>query len=178
MRRLMVLPALVLAISAAPGCRRAVPPVETIEDGNRPALNVVQVAEPRTATQLMSGFHSVERNAWRWTMGRFAVALQPPAGAAQNGATLELRFSIPEMIVKRLGPVTLSARVEGTPLIPETFSNSGPRIYSRAVPAGALKRPPVMVSFALDKFLKAGEVEGRELGVVVTTVSLLPRRQP
>jgi hypothetical protein len=173
MRRLSALLAVVLFLSM--GCKKAPPRVETVEDENQQALSVLQVGHPRSAGQLLSGFYKIEENAWRWTMGKFSVALQPPPGAARDGATLQLRFSIPDAIIARRGPITLSAAVGSTQLDPEAFSKPGECLYTRPVPADALKYGPVKVSFALDRFLKAGEVEARELGIVVTSVGLLSK---
>ena len=66
-----------------------------------------------------------------------------------------------------------AATVAGTPLPPETYTKAGDYTYVRDVPASALTTPPVKVAFALDRFLKAGEVEPRELGLVVSTVGLV-----
>jgi hypothetical protein len=157
-------------------CKRRPPQVETVEDENQPALSVVQVAHPRAAAQLLNGFYGVESNAWRWTMGKFAVILMPPAGSAQKGAWLELHFTLPQSILNLRQSVTLSASVEETPLPPELYTKSGAYTYRREVPAAALAAgTPVKVSFALDKFAKSGELETRELGLVVSSIGLLPK---
>ncbi|MGD0201842.1 MAG: hypothetical protein ABSD27_13915 [Bryobacteraceae bacterium] len=177
MRRLRLGAAAVsaLLIWSAGACKRRPPQVETVEDENQPALSVVPVAHPRAAPQLLNGFHQVEENSWRWTMGRFAVAVQPPPGSSERGARLELRFSLPDSVVSRRGPVTLSAWVEGTALPPQTYAQAGEHTYARDVPPEALRLAPARVSFALDKFLRAGEIEARELGLVVTSVGLAPK---
>ena len=51
-----------------------------------PLLSTVHAADPKSSIQLIKGFHGVEQNSWRWTMGRFAVTLKPPIGAAEQGA--------------------------------------------------------------------------------------------
>jgi hypothetical protein len=38
-----------------------------------------------------------------------------------------------------------------------------------------LNAPGVTFDFALDKFLAAGQVEQRELGIIVTTIGLLEK---
>lgn len=155
------------------GCKQKPAETVVVDDESQPALSVVNVAHPRADTQLLSGFHRVEEGAWRWTMGKFAVALEPPAGAAQKGARLELQFTLPEPVIERRKAVTLSAWVAGTALPPETYTKAGGYTYAQDVPAAALATPPVKVEFALDKFLKAGEVDPRELGVVVSSVGLV-----
>jgi hypothetical protein len=171
--------AAVVAVGVVAGgwsCKRRPSQVETVEDENQPALSVVQVAHPRAAGQLLSGFYPVEQNAWRWTSGKFAVILMPPLGAAQKGAWLELHFALPQSVLSLRQSVTLSAAVEDTALPPETYTAAGSYIYKREVPAAALSAgTPVKVSFKLDKFIKAGEVETRELGLVVNTIGLMPK---
>lgn len=157
-------------------CKRRPSQVETVEDENQPALSVLQVAHPRAAAQLLSGFYGVEQNAWRWTMGKFAVILMPPLSAPQKGAWLELTFVLPQSVLSLRQSVTLAAAVEDTALPPETYATPGSHTYRREVPAAALSAgTPVKVSFTLDKFAKSGELETRELGLVVTTIGLLPR---
>jgi hypothetical protein len=172
MRRLIPgLLAIALALATA-GCKRPQPRVDTIEDQNQPPLSSVHAADSRASGQLLSGFYAVESNAWRWTMGKFSVALVPPPGAAQKGAQLEVRFAVPEPVISRRKAVTLSVSVEGQALAPEAYTASGEHTYLRDVPAAALAASPVKIDFALDRYLAAGEVETRELGVVFTSAAL------
>jgi hypothetical protein len=146
------------------------------ENPNLPPLSVIYVAQPRAARQLVSGFWSVENNGWRWVKHSFAVSLAAPPGAAQKGAVLELRFFLPDSIISRRHSVTLAASVGGMALPPETYEQAGNYIYKRDVPAAALKvGSPVQVSFNTDKYLSAGEVEGRELALVVQSVGLIAK---
>ncbi len=171
MRKLIpVLMAALLAAGLA-GCKRRPPPkVETIEEETSSLATVVHVADPRTAFQLVKGFHGLEQNAWRWTMGKFTVTLRPPLGAAQRGATLQLKFTIAEAVLERLKSMTLWASVGTAALAPETYTSAGEHTYSREVPAKVLAGEGVAVDFTLDKFLPAGSVDQRELGLIVTTV--------
>lgn len=159
----------------APACRRALPEVEVNEDQNQPAASVVSAANPRTAGQFLSGFHQVEENSYRWTERKFSVILQPPAGAAQKGAALELKFHVSEPVIARRKAVTLSASAEGTPLAPQTYDRAGDYVYSRDVPASAVSGGTMKIDFSLDRFLAAGEVESRELGVAVMSAGLRPK---
>lgn len=154
------------------GCKRRAErvQVEATEEESHPLATMVHVADPRASIQLLRGFHDVEQNSWRWTMQKFSVTLRPPTGAAQKGATLRLSFSIPEPILNRLKSVTLSANVEGVPLAGETYKTPGEQVYARDVPARALGGEAVIVDFALDKVLPPGEVDQRELGIVVSTI--------
>ena len=137
-------------------------------------VSTIEVADPRAKIQLVRGFHDVEAGAWRWTMSKFSVVLRPPTGAAQKGATLQFKFTIPPVSIHRLKSITLRAAVNGFALPPETYTQSGNFVYSRDVPAGALAGDAVPVDFTLDKFIPPGSQDARELGVVAQTVGLIP----
>ncbi len=161
---------------AGTGCRRQHPlTVETVEEEGPPLVSVVHVADPRATPQLLRGFYDIEHNSWRWTMGKFSVTLRPPAGAATKGATLQLNLTMPEPVISRLRSVTLSASIRGVALDPETYTKPGDHVYRRDVPAASLAAEAVTIDFALDKYLAAGAVEQRELGVIVTQAGLIPK---
>lgn len=164
----------VLAVS---GCQRKkiTPPANTAALDLSGLSSAVSMAEPGNAFQLIRGFHPVEQNAWRWTMRKFAVALRPPQGARQHGAMLGLRFAIPDVVIQKLGQVTLSAAVGNQALSPQTYSKPGPAEYARTVPAAAFTGDAATVEFTLERALAAGTVDSRELGVVASEVALSPR---
>ena len=166
-----------LIAGIAPGCARKKirPPVE--DDVSQPASlsSTIKMSDPAAAFQLLRGFYPVEQGPWRWTMQRFAVALQPPQGAAQNGAELVFRFSVPKLVLDRLGKITLMASTSGQNLAPETYAKTGEAVYSRPVPPSAFVNEPLTIDFAMDRALAAGAVESRELGVVAIQVSLDPK---
>jgi hypothetical protein len=168
MRRLSVWAAALVLLSGW-GCKRKPEQTVMVDDESRPALSVLNVGHPRADTQLLSGFYGIEENSWRWTKGKFAVALVPPPEAV-HGVRLELHFALPESLMSRRKAVTISAAVAGTPLAPETYTKTGDYTYTRDVPPEALAQPPVKVTFAIDNPLKPGEVEPRELGLVVTSI--------
>ncbi|MFN7995968.1 MAG: hypothetical protein U0Q18_20320 [Bryobacteraceae bacterium] len=142
----------------------------TIEEGDASMASIVHTADPRTSTQLLSGFYGIEGNAWRWTAQRFSVLLRPPRSAATKGATLQLKLTIPAVAMDQLKTVTLSAAVAGTPLSPETYTQAGPFTYTRDVPASALGGDSVKVDFVLDKAVPPGPSDQRQLGIIVSTV--------
>ena len=166
---------LVLLLALAPlACKPKHNDVSTVEEP--PALaTVVHTADPHTAGQLLTGFYPVESNAWRWTAGHFSVALRPPRSAAQNGATLELKFALPEAVIGKVGAVSLSASVNGTPLSPEKYTKAGQYTYSRDVPPSLLNGDSVTVAFALDKPLPPSPGDQRELGVIATSIGFEPK---
>jgi hypothetical protein len=175
-RRALVLCLAALPLLLAPlACKRSKKvKVQTEEEAPRMA-SLIQMADARSAGQLVSGFYDVEQNAWRWAQKRFSVVLRPPLGAAQKGATLTLRFTVPEVIISKLQGVTLTATVNGSALAPETYSKAGDYTYSRDVASNLLTGDSARVDFALDKALAPSEADQRELAVVVLGVGLEPK---
>ena len=162
------------ALALSLGCgRQRTAQVGTVEEEDQQLVSVLHVADPDTAAQLVRGFHDIEQNAWRWTRGSFSVALKVPAGASERGAALELKFVVPEPVIERLKDVQLSASVNGHPLEAETYYKAGEYTYRRELPGAALQQDVVTVDFTLDKYLAAGEVETRELGIIVSSAGLI-----
>lgn len=169
MRRLIA----VLALFAAVGCNKPSRVRATASNGDDTNLrSIVQVGDPRSSIQLLRGFHEVEGNSWRWTKGKFAVTLRPPLNGERDGAYLMAKFSIAESTIKNLQEVTLSATINGVSIPGETYSKTGDYIYKKEVPAAALQSDAVTVEFLLDKYLAAGQLEGRELGIIVALIGL------
>jgi hypothetical protein len=165
-----VVVAAVVALAAA-GCKKRdhVPVAQTEEEAPRMAT-VLHVADPRAGQQLLSGFHDVEQNSWRWTEDRFSVALRPPRDAAQKGAVLQLRFNVPEVLLAKLGAIALEATIASTPLGKESYTQAGEFTYSRDIPAKLLAGDSIKVDFALDKYLPPSDADARKLGLIVTSI--------
>ncbi|MGH9628286.1 MAG: hypothetical protein ACRD7E_08105 [Bryobacteraceae bacterium] len=176
MRRLKPLAALLAGLLLTGACRRT-EPIETLETDESPPqlLSMVHVADPRSAVQLLKGFHEIEQNSWRWTMGEFAVVLKRPGGAAEDGASLQMKISVPDVLIDRLGPVTLSAEVNGAALEPESYKTAGEFTYTRSLPASMLTEEAVPVRFVLDKHLPPSPADHRELGIIVSVIGLEPK---
>lgn len=164
----------VLAFSLG-GCRRRKKRAVQEEESTGLAT-VVHVADPRSAVQLVRGFHSVEANAWRWTMARFAVILHPPKDAARKGATLELKFSLPEIVVQKLGKMTVAATVNGLALASQSYDKPGEYTYSADVAPSALVGDAVTVDFTVDKALPPTDQDLRELALIVSTIGFQPKQ--
>jgi len=178
MRRLIRvwLPCL-LAVSilfAGQGCKRSRKPrVETIEEPGALASRI-QVADPKYSAQLMKGFHEGE-NSWRWTRSQFSVALRTPEGAINSGARLEMNLAIPQAVIDKVRATTLSATINSVQLAPEKYDKSGQYTFTRDVPASAFTSDAATIDFSVDRYLAAGEVEMRELGVIVSEVALVAK---
>lgn len=168
---------LTLLLALAPACNRhrQVKVQHTEEEASTQLASVVHVADPRASGQLVSGFYDIEQNAWRWSASKFAVLLRPPRGAAQKGATLQLKFSVPQPVIDHVKTVSLMCSVNGTSLAPESYTQAGEFVYTRDVPPPALAGEAAKVEFSLDKFLAPGQVDQRELGVVVSSVGFEPK---
>jgi FkbM family methyltransferase len=146
----------------------------TMQDPRHMA-STVRIADLSTSDQLSSGFYNLEGGSWRWTAGRFAIALRTPPGAPTKGATLVLKLATPEVSLNQLKSITLSAKVREAVLAPETFTTAGEHAYRRDLPASAFDKDIVNVDFSLDKVLPPGKTDPRELGVVVTFAGLEPK---
>ena len=173
MPRYSFVAALAVCLVLLGGCKgrqRRVAVQQTDEESGA-LSSVLYMADPKAAPQLLKGFHSVEGNAWRWTTGSFAVALKPPRNAAVRGATLRLKFAVPDAVISTTKKLTLSCSVNGTPLQPETYTQAGEYEYVREVDPKLLAADAVNVEFALDKFIPAGTLESRELGVIASSVA-------
>jgi hypothetical protein len=153
------------------GCRRK-KKGKAREDG---LASVINVADPADSAQIVRGFSSVEADAWRWSTSNFSVVLRPPAGAAQNGAKLELKFTLHGTVVNKLGPITVSAKVNGTAVDPETFSQPGDFTYLHDVPASALAADVVTVEFSTNKSLAPSDQDKRELALIVKSIGLVAK---
>ncbi len=156
-------------------CKQSAPPqAQERETKPAPLLTIVHAADPNAADQFTSGFYGAEQNAWRWTAGRFSVTLRPPRNASVRGAALVLQGAVPEELIRRRGPVRLSASVGKFRLPEQQFTEAGPCRYAQPVPPEAFSTEAAKVEFSLDKPLAAGEVEQRELGMIVTTIGFEP----
>ena len=138
----------------------------------RQPVSKIEPADRATANQLLSGFWWVENESWRWTAREFAVSLLPPDRAEIDGATLYLHLYIPQSQIDALGPMTLSAEVDGRPLEQEVFSKGGTYIYTRVIPKDLLATSILPVKFCFDKALSPVKSDGRELAAIVNGIEL------
>ncbi len=159
-----------LLIVVAAGCSRKGDVALVEEEQGEASLSSLHVADPRAAAQLLQGWHEIEHGSWRWTQRQFSVGLKAPV--LGKPAMLELKFTLPETLMERLHSITLVAAVNGTSLPPTTYNAAGDQVYSQKVPGAVLAEDLVRIDFQLDKALAPGEVDQRELGVIVSEVGL------
>lgn len=146
---------------------------EEPDPGPRLVSNV-KMNDGAASVQLLNGFYPLEAGTWRWTAGKFAVLLRTPPGSGQSGATVNLAFTIPDVVIQKLKTMKLTTSVGGMVLKTEEYTKSGPETFSADVPGSMLAGDSVRVDFALDKSLPPGE-DKRELGVIATAVGLAPK---
>jgi hypothetical protein len=176
LRRRILTSFVILSASAISGCHgHDLDLSDRTEEEPPPLAARVDMADPRTARQLISGWWSVEDSTWRWTARKFAVILRPPIGAAKAGAVLRCNFTLPEVVFSHCKQVTLSASMQGRPLAPETYTHPGAAPYTRAIPADILSVHSVRIDFELDKAMPPSQADSRELGLIARGVSLEPR---
>ena len=95
--------------------------------------------EPVRRSQLLSGWHPLENNAWRWTRRRFSVALE-------SSGTLTLKCTVPPSLQP---PIRLTCARQGVRIFCSGRSSGrvsrpcrGDGIRSRSVPAARRDRWP------------------------------------
>jgi hypothetical protein len=160
---------MIAALALAPaGCKRK--KKRAADDEPAGLATMLSAADSRRAAQFIRGVYSVEQDAWRWTSGDFAVMLKPPTGASAKGATLQLKFVLPDVSINKLQSITVAAAVEGQKLPPETYTKAGEYTYARDVPASVFRSDAVTAEFKLDKTLPPNDQDIRELGVILQMV--------
>ena len=166
---------LLVTLAFAPlGCKRKKSVVQSA--GEPPTMaSTVHMGDPQTATQLIGGFYGIEQSAWRWTARRFSVVLRPPFGAGQKGGTLQVRLTVPPVVVEKLKTISLSATIGVATLPPETYTQAGDYTYTRDVAPALLAGESVRVDFQLDKSMPPSGADLRDLGVVVLSAGLEPK---
>jgi hypothetical protein len=176
--RLITWISLVVFVTGLAGCRskNTAETHATVEESTSSAApagpTAILMGDPKAATQLISGFHNIENNAWRWTERQFSLSLGVPAGAASAGAILQMRVTVPPPTIEKLGSVKLTGSVNGTDLASQIWSEAGDYVYRSEIPGSLLRANPVKVEFRLDKAIPPGQGDSRELGIIVSTVGL------
>ncbi len=172
--RYICVSALMLSLTAA-GCKgkREKMNVAVEEEAAPQVASTINMGNPKLSAQLLNGFYGIENGQWRWTAGKFAVMLKPPANAATAGATLKLAFSLPEVITSKVPPpFTLSASINGTALKSEKYDAAGTYTYSVDVPANLLAGEAIRVDFTSDKSMPPSGADKRELALIAVSAGL------
>ena len=78
---------------------------------------------------------------------------------------------IPDIVIQKLGPITLAASVNDRPFEAQVYREAGVYTFRREIKAG-LKPGTNRFDFALDNALPPSPEDSRELGISVTKASL------
>ncbi|HEX5226372.1 MAG TPA: hypothetical protein VFW44_01625 [Bryobacteraceae bacterium] len=139
--------------------------------------SIVHMADPATAGQLIQGFYAVEgtgENSWRWVAPEVALALGPPR-VAKNGARLRIRLYFPETQIDKVGPIRLTAFVDGEALAPQTYAKAGNYEFVRDIPQCLLDSNVVPVRLSFYPYAPKSDTEGRILAAVMSMAALEPK---
>ena len=123
-----------------------------------------RLADRSLAPRLLSGWHELEANSWRWTKRAFAVELPQPE---HSMGTLEMDFVYPDQLKERIGELRISARIDGTAFRELEYSSTGPHYYRIPVPEGLSDRSTVLAEFELNGAIPPDRADNRERGIIV-----------
>jgi len=174
--RTLILSTVILALAACPACKRKrhPNPMATIEEES-PLASIVSMGDAAASSQLLTGFHTLEQGAWRWSMKRFSVSLAVPELARTRGGRLDLKITLPEAIAPPMLGARVTASIGGRSLAAYQVSRTGEQVASFDVPRDLVNAMAIVVDFELDKVIPPKEGESRELGLIITQVSLAAR---
>jgi hypothetical protein len=162
-----------VALVLAPvGCKTKKVAVQATEEEAPRMASAVSMGDPKAEAQLINGLYGVEAGAWRWTAKQFTLVLRPPTGSAEKGGKLQLKLTVPPVVIEKLKAVALSATVNGSKLAPESYTQAGDYLYTREIPASALTAESVKIDFVLDKAIPPSGGDQRELGIILLNASL------
>jgi len=152
------------------GPASAADPVTPAGDARAFILAKSRLAAPPCDFRLLRGWHHLEYDAWRWTERAFSMEVT--AYAPLRPATLRFLFQLPEVVLTSTPALTLSVRVNGTPLVSVIYSTPGEHEYIGSIPA--LDAGVATVEFELDHAIAPTEVDRRELGLLVDLSGAAP----
>lgn len=169
--------ALFACVLLTPACRgkhhrTAVQNEEPQDTGQHRIESTFKMNDTGAQPQLVKGVYGIESGTWRWTSGHFSILLRSPLSSAQHGGTLSLALTVPDVIIQKLGPVTLTASAGGTKLKSETYSKPGAYTFGADVPSSLLGNETVTFDFDVDKSIPPSSTDSRELALIVSAVSL------
>ncbi len=122
---------------------------------------------------MLEGFYPLEQRLWCWTSRKFAVSLAAPPPVPDLPVELALQFTLPAVIIERLGPITLTAHIGGVEVGSRLYEQPGVGLdFNAEIPDALLANDETVVEFELDKSLIADEEPKRELGIVFLSAAL------
>lgn len=112
--------------------------------------------------RLLSGWHRLEQDSFRWTEQNFSVTVRQPV---QPGAKLHFGFVLPSELLDT--PLTLTARADGIALPAATYSEPGEQVYRAELPDALRGKEELRIEFVASKILRSGS-DTRELSLLVS----------
>lgn len=134
--------------------------------GDERAICLLRSRHCRSRSQLLTGWHALEANCWRWTERVFSASF--PTHSTRPHL-LRLSLTLPQSVLDRLGPITLTSSVTHLPDHASVYSSSGHHSYERILIPST---QDTIVTFELDKAISKGIFDDRELGIIVESVDL------
>ena len=104
---------------------------------------------------------------WRWTAGAFSFEFSP---VPLRDTVLSLSFRVTEELLKRYGSTYLTIEMAGESLGGIELNRADSQLFEVTIPA--IATGTATIHCRLSKYLRAGEIEARELGMILHSVSL------
>lgn len=122
----------------------------------------------------LSGFYGPEDGAFRWTKRQFSARLGVNE-ANVRGGSLVVALYIPDAVIQKVGPMSLTADIDGHALPSQVWSQPGRYTYRCNLDPAWMAPGAKLVSFTLDKSAPPGAIDQRELGIIVREISIEER---
>jgi SAM-dependent methyltransferase len=134
--------------------------------GLQDVLLLTKAPQTYTQSELVRGWHELEKDCWRWTERAFAVRLRQTAARTEQ-STLRSRFHVPIAIMSKHKRLHLRVNVNGEPLPSLECVAAGDQLYVCQIPKRMWVDGSVFLEFELDKALQPSPSDWRELGLLV-----------
>lgn len=116
------------------------------------------------------GWHLPENGPWRWTERQFAVRFESAKKMAAS--RLKVGLYVPGPVLERFGKITLEAVANGLALAPETLTVAGEHEFVRNLAPLSTALGDIRVDFSLSSAIPPDAGDGRERGIVVTSIGV------
>jgi tRNA (mo5U34)-methyltransferase len=119
--------------------------------------------------ELLEGWHESEETGWRWTAREFSARV--PANLATLARVMTMQLFLAGESIERLGPITLSASVNGRDLPPAVYATAGLQTLVRTLDRDLAGRD-LLLRFRLSGALPPDESDTRERGIIVGSIAV------